>query len=682
MKLISLQLNNIRSYKSEKISFPDGVVLLAGDIGCGKSTILQAIEFALFGMRRGFGLALLRHGSNEGEVQLRFKIDSQEVLITRTLKRTNTGVSQDAGYLLIDGQKIDATAVELKSKILTLLNYPDNLLTKSKELIYRYTVYTPQEDMKAILFEKPEERLNTLRKLFSVDKYKLIRENATLYSRELKNSIERLKGHADDLPNLNEELKLIQDKIIDHSKKVVEAELVIKQEEPKVLALKEELALIEKNKFEYEQLKSAHAIAKNRFEQYVKEEIQIMNELSELKEKIKDDFPSKEEIVTKKIELNNRLKLQKTEEETIRNNILLNQKNLAKIEHIIDESNDRIKNIASLEKCPTCLQDVTEEHKDHVKQSSIEKQEKIKKKEILIKTKISELNNKLETQQNLIQNIQKEISDLSVLGAKVDAHEERKRLLNNKEKRLKLLQKDKFDLEISLKEKTHELETKKPIDNYLEKKNILSSLERNYNELKINLARLEQESKSQEKNSERIVNSIKEKMASLKRSEELQKKHTWLTKHFSNLMFTIEKHVLMNVYHQFNDAFREWFDTLIEENTLTVRLDESFSPVIVQNGYEAFVENLSGGEKTSVALAYRLALNKVMNQLQDLKTQDLLILDEPTDGFSSEQLDRVKEVISNLHLKQVIIVSHEQKMESFVDHIIRIVKHDHESHVL
>ena len=40
MLLKSIHLENIRSYLDEKINFPSGSILLSGDVGCGKSTIL------------------------------------------------------------------------------------------------------------------------------------------------------------------------------------------------------------------------------------------------------------------------------------------------------------------------------------------------------------------------------------------------------------------------------------------------------------------------------------------------------------------------------------------------------------------------------------------------------------------------------------------------------------------
>ena len=140
---------------------------------------------------------------------------------------------------------------------------------------------------------------------------------------------------------------------------------------------------------------------------------------------------------------------------------------------------------------------------------------------------------------------------------------------------------------------------------------------------------------------------------------------------------------MLNVHSEFDSLFQKWFDVLIGDENLNVRLDDSFSPLIEQNGYEISIDFLSGGEKTSAALAYRLALNKVVNDLMEgIKTKDLIILDEPTDGFSSEQLDKVRDVLEQIGVKQTIIVSHESKIESFVDNVIRINKNEHVSEVL
>ncbi len=121
----------------------------------------------------------------------------------------------------------------------------------------------------------------------------------------------------------------------------------------------------------------------------------------------------------------------------------------------------------------------------------------------------------------------------------------------------------------------------------------------------------------------------------------------------------------------------------MEDENLSARLDDTFSPIITQNGYDTTINNLSGGEKTACALAYRLALNKVINDfISTIKTKELLILDEPTDGFSTEQLDKLRDVLNEMSSKQTIIVSHERKIESFVDFILRINKTEHMSEVV
>ena len=209
MKIKSIRLKNIRSYVDQRVDFPEGSILLSGNIGSGKTSLLLAIDFALFGLRRGnlSGSGLLRKGAEEGSVELEFDISDKNVLIKRNLKKTATGVSQGAGYYSENGSSEDLTPVELKQKILTLFNYPKEFLTKSKSLIYNYTVYTPQEEMKAILLADSKERLNILRRVFGIDKYKLIVENSRILVSDLKGKKKEFEIRSSDLDSLVSEKK-------------------------------------------------------------------------------------------------------------------------------------------------------------------------------------------------------------------------------------------------------------------------------------------------------------------------------------------------------------------------------------------------------------------------------------------------------------------------------------------
>ena len=139
---------------------------------------------------------------------------------------------------------------------------------------------------------------------------------------------------------------------------------------------------------------------------------------------------------------------------------------------------------------------------------------------------------------------------------------------------------------------------------------------------------------------------------------------------------------MLNVHAEFDSLLQKWFEMLVDADTIKVRLDEEFTPLIEQNNHDIEYENLSGGEKTACALAYRLALNQVINDIASLlNTKDIIILDEPTDGFSSEQLEKIRGVLEELKMRQIIIVSHEPKIEMSADKIIRIEKYGHVSRV-
>jgi len=139
------------------------------------------------------------------------------------------------------------------------------------------------------------------------------------------------------------------------------------------------------------------------------------------------------------------------------------------------------------------------------------------------------------------------------------------------------------------------------------------------------------------------------------------------------VLFT-EKQVMLTLREEFSKLFSKWFSILVSDS-LIARLGDDFSPIIEQQDYEIDYAFLSGGERTAIALAYRLSLNQVINSLlSNIKTSNLVILDEPTDGFSSQQLDKIRDVLDQLEIEQLILVSHEQKIEDFVDNIIRVRK--------
>lgn len=174
------------------------------------------------------------------------------------------------------------------------------------------------------------------------------------------------------------------------------------------------------------------------------------------------------------------------------------------------------------------------------------------------------------------------------------------------------------------------------------------------------------------KNNERIAESKKwqERFALVSEYAE------WVERFFIPTIFRIEKQVLFSILQNFNETYRRWYSILVEDPTKESRIDEDFTPVVSQDGYEQEVRYLSGGEKTSIALAYRLTLNSLMRKETGTMKSNLLILDEPTDGFSKNQLGKIRELLDELKSEQVVLVSHEKELETYVDNVFEISKHD------
>jgi len=684
MLLKSIKLNNVRSYLDQKIDFPIGSLLLSGDIGSGKSTILLAVEFALFGSKPSElpASSLLRHGKNEGSVELSFELEGKNIIIKRNLKKGKNGIKQEVGHVITGGIKKELSPVEMKSQIFDLLGYPKDLVAKGKDLIYRYTVYTPQEEMKRILAEDTDTRLNTLRKVFNIDKYKKIRENSSIFLRSVKEKRKEFGGFISDLEEKKKELEQIKKEISDLDEKIKIIMPKVEKAKEDVNKKRKKISVYEDKVNELNKLRNDSTILDSDLNNIIKNHNKNNNDIERLIKQITEleNNLGKEEIidsaVIKEKVQNLEYNLKKLNEELENIKQKLNEYGINK-----DKAEEIIDTVSKMEKCPLCLQNVEHEHKNSIKDW--------------------EIRNIIEAEQNIKVYSEKEIE----IRYKLDSVEKEREVLRESESKIELIKlkmqnikekkQEKEDLEkgqIKIKEKIGEINTRKTeVNNQIDgRKNVeedykivkaqLDIALEEEKKLDIEKVTLEKEKESSNRISKNLEEEIEKKSKAKEKLNYLVEMQNWLENYFANLMITIERHVMLQIYREFNELFKTWFNVLIEDETISVRLDDEFTPIIEQNGYETYVENLSGGEKTAVALSYRLALNKVINDIvTDIKTKDILMLDEPTDGFSSEQLDKVRDVLDQLNMQQVVIVSHESKIESFVDNVIKVGKEEHVS---
>jgi exonuclease SbcC len=183
------------------------------------------------------------------------------------------------------------------------------------------------------------------------------------------------------------------------------------------------------------------------------------------------------------------------------------------------------------------------------------------------------------------------------------------------------------------------------------------------------------------KDLEEVEREIRDKEKERKDAEKLKEYQMWLGEFLMPTLEAIEKCVMTNINQDFNQHFQKWWGMLVEDTSKECRIDEDFTPTVLQDGYEQDYYYLSGGEKTSLALAYRLSLNTIVQKVSAGIKSNILILDEPTDGFSREQLFKIRDMFDELKCPQVVIVSHERELESFADYVMKVEKKDGVSQV-
>jgi DNA repair protein SbcC/Rad50 len=680
MKILKVILKNIRSYEQEEINFESGISLLSGEIGSGKTTILLSIEFALFGLVKGMisSDSLLRHGEKNGSVTLVIEINNQVLKIKRSLVRTSNSIKQEPGQLTIDDVEEQLTPQELRARIVHLLDYPHEFISKSPAIVYRYTVYTPQEDMKLILFESPDSRMETIRKIFNIDKYKIIRNNTSLYIKELNARIRENKAKTEDIDELKEQVENITSRRDILKGEISKLDESINKKVIEVRDVNAEISKLDEKILEQNTNKQKLVMAKTRLSSLSTQKESLTKQIIELKDQLKEK-PKTElqdlSVLTKKLE----------DYESAQRNVLYKKQDFLQKRAILDsrikDSNKSIQEISSIDMCPTCRQNVTFEHKSLIKQKEQTKVNSLGEKITLIDNAIPRLNEKEDVINKRIKDNQELINKLNLDKLKIKTYNEKFELQEKFELNLK-----KINEEAEVEKKRVETFSLK-IDTgivsiYDEKKLLFRKKLNEQKDLEIKFASFRKESELKKEELESVKKHLDSKTKLLSFISDQKMLRDWLNSFFMNLMQLMERYVLNSILKEFNEYFQEWFRMLIEDENLSVRLNDSFTPIIEQNGYETYIQNLSGGEKTSVALAYRLALNKVINDfVSHIKTKGLLILDEPTDGFSSNQLDKLRDVLVQVQSEQIVIVSHESKLESYADKIIKISKEHHVSSV-
>jgi len=176
VKLKNLHVENIRSYKKLDFTFEDGVTVISGVNGSGKSSLLEACFMGLFGSRilsKDFVLAdIIFKGAENAKISLGFEHLGREYLIDQAFRYSvkSENASSSKCVLYADGESIVDQATRTYEEVCTLLNMDEEA--------YRNCAYIRQGEIDVLINAKPKDRQRMIDDLLQLGKLEEYRERA------------------------------------------------------------------------------------------------------------------------------------------------------------------------------------------------------------------------------------------------------------------------------------------------------------------------------------------------------------------------------------------------------------------------------------------------------------------------------------------------------------------------
>jgi len=684
MRVETIELENVRSHTKSKIQFQRGFNCLVGGVGCGKSSVLYAIDFALFGDPLGRSYEyILREGADTSKVTLQFTHTGKNYTLTRGLRKRGKGIGQDLEQLklyendkLIAQVKSEAVAEQLKA------------ITGLDKELFREIVWVRQEQLKELLDMTPRERQKRLDELFGLSDYELAWANLQGVQKEYEGEKKAYERDPDivtmdklhnEYDKTVQEFANIEGQIEELKKRYVEAETTLNE-------ATSHLQSLEELRKQTEELGRKEAQLKTNIENVEDNSARLADEIARKNTSIENTNEKLQSLESELKAYQKRLKQaglspEQTHEE-LRKHLQALEEQLRSIggeqEATRKEMREAQKKLSSLKtesKCPLCLQNLSEEYKtdllDRLNKSSSEGEKNLAE---LQKNfdELEELRNlvsnvalSLQTLAPKIEDLKSRVSDERQELEKLSKEFEEKQLLEKTlREQLSAIRKDIAKFDLAQLETAHKLRDQAFME-YSELKNRLETTETRKKDLASRMEELKQR-----------LDNAQEKMDRMKRIEGLLEIVTGVRDAYRSIQPRMRSEFvtyLQRMIQQFLDDLTGGVGP-----ALIVKIDETYSPIVRgEEGFEREVTNLSGGERTLLAFAYRLGLGQLIMQSRTGHGLYTLLLDEPTESLGREDgsIDRLAEAISRLKaIEQIIAVTHSEAFAEKAEHVIRVEK--------
>ncbi|MEE8255536.1 MAG: AAA family ATPase [Nitrosopumilaceae archaeon] len=677
----SIELGNFLSHSDTKLEFYDGVTVFVGNNGAGKSSIIDAITFALFGKHsRKTNKSLIKRGTTQGFAKINFTINGKELQAERKIDVKGGLAAQFSEKS--NGEWLQIAAGERKQFGESMTHEVEKKIGLEFEKL-KIASIVQQGELNSIIKAKPKEFKELLNAIIGIDKLDVASDAMKLVNKNFREKIRQDIGYDDThIEILNLDLEKYHNEL--EKSKPLKGKLSSKREksEKELLVLTEKL---ERETPKLDKLKQLE-LRKKELREYAKEAIlEIKNEIEEKERKILDCKGCFEYVGLAK---DLQIKLEK-EEFTIKDSLKRLQKLTNLKASLVEKQSLASKLKLKDNKCPVCDSKVSKLNplfqEEHLKQE-LEKNEDV-----------------ITTLQKDIKLFEKNRFEFSEKLQKAKESQATLRAHSIKDQAdLKKIQKDIEDKKVNVKKVPLIISTGNLVE--------VAQLDSHSKMLFENISQLELETKGfAEVNFVNLKESISEKQDELSRIDqeigaitekisEAEQQIKFLKKAISEVKVVrdyVEEldTIQTNIFNRDGavaTSLRSWalntisvkaseYLALLNTKIQRIFLSEKIRDVVIScysRNEVLEIESLSGGEQVSVALALRLG----MANLLGASHLNLIILDEPTTHLDAERRKSLVAVLSQLSNitnvgapMQFIIITHDSEIfeDSTVEHIYK-----------
>lgn len=172
MRFDRLRLEQFKPFETTEIELNPGVTVINGVNGSGKSSLLEAAFFALYGAQTLDGTMdeIVTVGTDSSRVELAFTHDETAGQITRAV-RVRDGQARTTRCVLDAGETTVEGATDVREQVTTLLRMDADA--------FRNCAYVRQGEVNALINASPDERQDILDDLLQLGRLEQYRERAS-----------------------------------------------------------------------------------------------------------------------------------------------------------------------------------------------------------------------------------------------------------------------------------------------------------------------------------------------------------------------------------------------------------------------------------------------------------------------------------------------------------------------